>query len=76
MKLFYCGFNGFQQVEERESQESSTHPNPTTKVDICHPIPIFESEANTSSLEIFLGWSRIIITTSEKANLYFFYMSI
>lgn len=73
MKLFYCGFNGFQQVEERENQGSSTHANPTKKLDVCHPIPIFESADNTSTLEIFLGWSRIIITTSEKADTCFLY---
>ena len=69
MKLLYCGFNGFQQVEETENQERMISGHTTKKLDVCHPIPIYESEANTF-FEIYLGWSKLIITTSGKTFLF------
>jgi hypothetical protein len=64
MKLFYCGFNGFGQIKST----NLNYNEKSVKVDCCWPTPIFETE--TDSFEVFLGWSRLIITTSKAIDLH------
>lgn len=60
MKLFYCGFNGFGQVEHLGANECSSQ-----KIGTCLPMLIYQSETDRV-LHVFLGWSRLIITTSKN----------
>nr|CAH0103634.1 unnamed protein product [Daphnia galeata] len=64
MKLYYCGFNGFEQISSKKLNDSE---NDTRKSFVCcQPMPVFESEID-SSLDVFLGWSRLIITTNNDS---------
>ncbi|KZS07808.1 putative RCC1 domain-containing protein 1 [Daphnia magna] len=61
MKLFYCGFNGFGQVEHLGANECSSQ-----KIGTCLPMLIYQSETDRV-LHVFLGWSRLIITTTNDS---------
>lgn len=65
MKLFYCGFNGFKQLEESNTTEADNVSPFKVSSDICQPTLVFDSESNTL-IDVYLGWSRLIITTSEN----------
>ena len=60
MILYYCGFNGFEQIGSKNQYGSESS---TSKVDCCRPCRIFELE--TKLLDVFVGWSRLIITTGK-----------
>ena len=53
MKLLYCGFNGFNQMNNVQLGNT-----------VSVPTVIFDEESDEDEdVEVYLGWSRLIIST-------------
>jgi len=52
MKLLYCGYNGFNQVNDTRLGNTVTKPT-----------VIFEKECDDLDVELYLGWSCLIIVS-------------
>jgi len=63
MKLLYCGFNGFQQINEDETKK-------TTKA-IDFPVLTLINQWNhsKSDVDLWIGWSRLITVVGGLALL-------
>lgn len=54
MKLLYCGYNGFNQMNDTQLGNA-----------VIEPTVIFEKESDDSDVEVYLGWSCLIIIAGQ-----------